>query len=120
MAYTAVPTKSPGDTWSASDHNTYVRDNFAAGVPDIFTTKGDIAAATAANAAARVGVASTNGYVLLAASGESAGVKWGLDPVQDLVTTKGDLLVGSTADTLGRLAVTGTDGYILYASLDII
>jgi hypothetical protein len=114
MAYTAVPTKSPGDTWSADDHNTYVRDNFAAGVPDIFTTKGDIAVATAADVAARVGVLSTNGYVLMSDSGETAGVKWALDPVQDLVTTKGDLLAASAADTLGRLGV-GTDGYILYA-----
>jgi len=47
MTYTAVPTKSTGDLWTAANHNTYIKDNFAAGVPDIFTTKGDIAVATA-------------------------------------------------------------------------
>jgi len=29
MAYTAVPTVNTGDPWSASDHNTYVKENFA-------------------------------------------------------------------------------------------
>lgn len=30
MAYTAVPTVATGDTWSATQHNTYLRDNMAA------------------------------------------------------------------------------------------
>lgn len=29
MGYTAVPTVSPGDLWTAANHNTYIRDNFA-------------------------------------------------------------------------------------------
>ena len=29
MAYTAVPTVNTNDSWSASDHNTYIKDNFA-------------------------------------------------------------------------------------------
>ncbi len=29
MAYTAVPTVNTGDPWGASDHNTYVKENFA-------------------------------------------------------------------------------------------
>jgi hypothetical protein len=52
MSYNSVPTVSTGDTWSAANHNTYIRDNFAAGVPDIFTAAGDLVYATAANAAA--------------------------------------------------------------------
>lgn len=75
MAYTAVPIVATGDLWTASNHNTYIRDNFAAGVPDIFTTKGDLAAATAANAATRVPVGA-NGNLLLADSAQSGGMKW--------------------------------------------
>lgn len=30
MAYSTVPTVAPGDAWSAAQHNTYIRDNFAA------------------------------------------------------------------------------------------
>lgn len=111
MAYSAVPTKSVGETWSAAENNTYIRDNFAAGVPDIFTTKGDIAVASAADVAGRLGVG-TNGYVILAASGETLGVKWAIDPVKDMVTTKGDLLAATAADTLARLAV-GSDNQLL-------
>lgn len=83
MAYTAVPTATTGYLWTAADHNTYIKDNFAAGVPDIFTTKGDIAIATAADTAARLGVGS-NGTILTADSdtgGGEMGVKWsGLVP----------------------------------------
>ena len=63
IAYNAVPTVATGDTWSAANHNTYIRDNFAAGVPDIFTAAGDIAYATAANAASPLAIG-TPGQVL--------------------------------------------------------
>ena len=33
MPYNAVPTKSTGDTWTATENNIYLRDNFAASVP---------------------------------------------------------------------------------------
>jgi hypothetical protein len=113
MAYTKVPTKSTGDLWTAADHNTYIKNNFAAGVPDIFTTKGDIAVATAANIAARLEVG-TDGQMLVADSSESTGMKWTDDPLADIVTTKGDILAATAADTLTRLAV-GTDNQFLMA-----
>lgn len=75
MAYHAVPTQNVGDDWTAAEHNTYIRDNFAAGVPDIFTAKGDIAAATAADAASPLAVG-TDGQVLTAASGADTGLAW--------------------------------------------
>ena len=75
MAYTPIPTKSTGDTWAHTDHNTYWRDNMAAGVPDIFTTKGDIAAATGADAATRRPVGA-NGSYLFVDSSKSDGLYW--------------------------------------------
>lgn len=75
MSYTPVPTQNIGDEWTAAEHNTYARDNFAAGVPDIFTTKGDLAVGTGADAAIRLGVG-TNGQFLTADSGEASGLKW--------------------------------------------
>lgn len=114
MAYNAVPAKNTGDTWSATDNNTYVRDNFAAGVPDIFTTKGDLAVATAADAASRLGVGS-NGQVLTADSTTTTGVKWAAAAtIATTIDAKGDLLVGTAADTLTRLAV-GTNNFTLIA-----
>lgn len=46
MAYETVPTKSTGDTWSAADHNKYIRDNFT----DVVTFKGVLARCTVAQA----------------------------------------------------------------------
>lgn len=113
MAYVAIPHKGVGETVSATEYNV-IADNFVAGVPDIFTTKGDIAAATAANAASRLAVGS-NDEVLIAASGEATGIKWGVCPAMDLVTTKGDILAATAADTLSRLAV-GANGSTLVAA----
>jgi len=113
MSYTAVPTQNVGDEWTAEDHNTYIRDNFAAGVPDIFTTKGDIAVASAADAAGRLGIGS-NGQVLTADSGEALGAKWAAVPSVDVIAAKGDLIVGSAADAVDNLAV-GTNGQVLTA-----
>jgi len=74
MSYNAINTKSDGDPVSANDWNAIVG-NFAAGVPDLMTTKGDIVAATGADAAARVGVGSNDSY-LFADSGQDAGLVW--------------------------------------------
>lgn len=74
MAYSVMAPKSSGDIPDETDWNQIV-DNFIAGVPDIFTTKGDLAVASAANIAGRLGVGS-NGYALIADSGETLGIKW--------------------------------------------
>jgi len=75
MAYSVVPTVATGDLWTAANHNTYIRDNFLAGVPGIFTTKGDLAAATGAGAAARL-AAGAAGQILTPDAAEAAGLKW--------------------------------------------
>ena len=113
MAYVAIPHKGVGETVSATEYNV-IADDFVAGVPDIFTTKGDIAIATAADAASRLGVG-TNNFVLIAASGEATGAKWAVSPTADLVTTKGDILAATAADTLARLAA-GANGSVLVAA----
>jgi hypothetical protein len=71
MAYSAVPTVSTGDYWTAANHNTYIRDNFAAGVPDIFTTAGDLVYATGANAAARLALGAAGSVLRAGASAPS-------------------------------------------------
>lgn len=75
MAYTTPRTWVTGETVTASLLNTHVRDNFNATAVGVVTTKGDIAAATAANTLARVAVGA-NGAALVADSAASAGVRW--------------------------------------------
>ncbi len=85
----------------------------------IWDAKGDVVAATGADAAVRVAVGS-NGQVLTADSGQTAGVKWdtpaasggvATDPIWD---TKGDLAVASGADAAAVLPV-GTNTFVLTA-----
>ena len=76
MTYSLVPTKVDGDLApSADDFNTYIKDNFAASVPDIFTAKGDLVAGTAARAAARL-AAGANDTQLVPDSSQATGLAW--------------------------------------------
>lgn len=54
MGYSPLPTVVTGDSWTAANANTYWRDNFAAGVPDIFEAAGDLAYGSNINAAAKL------------------------------------------------------------------
>jgi len=121
MATLAVTnTFSAGTTIVAADMNENFDDveafiNSSPGViqNSLVDAKGDIIAATAADAVARVAVGANN-TVLVADSAQSAGVKWAVSPPLDVVTTKGDLLVATAADTVARLGV-GTNNYVLTA-----
>lgn len=94
----------------------------------IWDTKGDIAAATASDTATKL-AAGANDTLLMAASGQATGLKWGdastvrtaLDVptnaaavLDTLVDAKGDILTASANDTPARLAV-GTNDYGLVA-----
>ena len=78
MAYSALPSKSASDTLTLTNYDN-VRDNFAAGVPDLYTTKGDIAPATGADAAARLAVGADDA-VLVANSACNVGMAWYIPP----------------------------------------
>lgn len=73
MTYTKIPKQTSGTLWDASEFNTYLKANFEAGDPDLFTTKGDIIAAEGADTAGRLGVGANNTY-LAPASGETLGL----------------------------------------------
>lgn len=62
MARTAWPTVLSGDSWSASQHNTYGRDNDLAYW--VYTTAGDLAYATSSSTLARLAKPTTGNGVL--------------------------------------------------------
>jgi len=79
--------------------------------------KGDLLVGTAAGVVSNLAVG-TNGYILMADSAQTTGIKW-TDPTATLVaksilTTKGDLFVATASATPARLAV-GTNNFILTA-----
>lgn len=105
MSFSPVPTVATGDIWTAAQHNTYIRDNFAAGVPGLFTTKGDIAIASASQVAGRLGVGSA-GQALTPDSAEALGVKWAGFPTWGLWT---NAAWDSVAKNIGVYTVNASD-----------
>lgn len=91
-------------TWVTSDDANAIQNA-------IVDAKGDLIAASDADTPARLAVG-TNGYVLIADSTQTTGLKWGIDPTNDVITTAGDLLYGTAADTVARLGI-GTAGQVL-------
>ena len=101
MAYTVVPTITTGDVATAAWGNTHIKDNFDAGVPDIFTTDGDMAVATGANAAERVAVMNASNLLIHEVGGVEANIS--------AITTDG-ILRGTGSGTMGILADFATVG----------
>jgi hypothetical protein len=91
-------------TWVAQDDSNAIQNA-------IVDAKGDIVAASAADTPARLAVGTDN-YRLVAASGETTGLKYVADTQNTVIDAAGDLLYGTAADTLGRLAI-GTAGQVL-------
>lgn len=107
--------QSDGATWS-----TWATLGAAETLPaTIMDAKGDLIAASAADAAGRLAVG-TNGHVLTADSAQSLGVKWaaaaagGGVAADTIFDAKGDLAVGTAADTAAKLAA-GSNGQVLTA-----
>lgn len=67
MAYNVVPTVANGDSWSAAQHNTYIKDNLAALWP--YTTTGDMSYASSPNTLGRVAIGAAG--ALLRSSGSA-------------------------------------------------
>jgi len=91
-------------TWATSDDANAIQNA-------IVDAKGDIVAASAADTPARLAVGTDN-QRLVAASGETTGLKYVSDTQNTVIDAEGDLLVGDAADALQRLAV-GTTGQVL-------
>lgn len=112
MAYVPLTPISNGDTIATAWGN-QVKDNFAAGVPDIFTTKGDIAVASAADAAGRVGVG-TNFQIVHAMSSATLGIEYS-SGIYAVVTASSQSIADNTHTKITTLTATSD----VYSLLDV-
>ena len=94
MAYAALPTKNAGDTITLATYNV-IKANFEAGVPDTYTTKGDIVSASAANTASRLAVGA-NDSIIVADSAQTGNLAWQIIPAVR-VTQAADQALGAAA-----------------------
>jgi hypothetical protein len=76
-----------------------------------FDAKGDLVVGTGADTFDKLS-AGTNNHRLVAASGETTGLKYVADTQNTVIDAAGDLVYGTAADTLGRLPI-GTAGQVL-------
>ena len=114
MSYTPVPLVVAGDWIDEVFINTYWSNNMAAGVPDIFTAKGDLAVATAANAASALAVG-INNQVLMPDSSLANGVKWDYNFVP-LTAKKNSANWNGSSKAIGTYAVPLTEFHAAYTS----
>jgi hypothetical protein len=76
-----------------------------------FDAKGDLVVGTGADTFDKL-TAGTNDHRLVAASGETTGLKYVADTQNTVIDAEGDLLVGDAADAVQRLAI-GSNGNVL-------
>jgi hypothetical protein len=99
---------STDDVWYPIGTGSHNHSEIASTIVD---AKGDIIAATAADAVTRLAVG-VNNTRLVAASAEATGLKYVADTQNTVIDAEGDLLVGDAADTVQRLAL-GSNAQVL-------
>lgn len=97
--YTPVPAFLTGDTIDEPFLNTYWRDNMAAGLPDMFSAKGQLAVGLGVDDMGILNVGA-DGKILSADSAEATGLKWVVKPTSFIpispIGVNGPSLVGTT------------------------
>lgn len=78
MSYQQIPYVSDDEVWTEEKHNQLL-DNQRAGVPDVFTAKGDLAYAAGADQAAVLPIGSERQVLQVGADGKP---KWGAVPLE--------------------------------------
>ena len=119
MAYTALATAVTGDLWTAANHNTYIKDNFAVSVPDIFTAAGDLPYGTGENTAGILAIGSARQVLMVNEAGNAPEWRSALFGCSLSVTTDQTITAGSTStvsfdtenyDTSGFWSSSDSDG----------
>lgn len=108
MSYNPLPTVATGDYWTAGQHNTYVKDNFGAGVPDLFAAAGDMVLGSGLNSAVRLPVGSARGILNI----EGSAPAWSDAPHCILTRSSAQTISNATETAVTfDIETTDTDGF---------
>lgn len=103
MAFSSVPTVATSDSWTASQHNTYIKDNFSA--VWVGTTAGDIDYYSSATAKTRI--AKGSAYQALRMKSDATVPEWG------------GAVAGKVIRTTNQSITTSTTTNVIFSSLYI-
>lgn len=105
MAFGTVPLVATSDSWTASQHNTYIRDNFAA--VWVGTTAGDIDYYTSATAKSRLAIGTANQLLQSTGSAPAWADLSTITAAKAMVASQaaGDTFYASSSTALARIAI---------------
>jgi len=105
MAYGTVPLVATSDSWTASQHNTYIRDNFAA--VWVGTTAGDTDYYTSATAKTRLAIGTANQIMRSTGSAPAWADLSTITAAKAMVASQaaGDTFYASSSTALDRIAI---------------
>jgi len=112
MAYTAIPTQNTGDTVTAADFNSWVKGNFEVSIPDIFTAAGQIAVASAADAAGVLAAPTSSGLTIVSDTSTALQMAWGaisLGGVYARAHSEADQTISNASATIVRFDTEDSD-----------
>ena len=98
MAFSPLPVKAAGDLFDLAAYN-ICKDDFDASAPGVVAVKGDLVAAIAVNAIARLAVGPDNA-ILVADSGEATGLAWQIVPAARVYNDAGIAIGAASWTTL--------------------
>lgn len=107
MAFGTVPLVATSDSWTASQHNTYIRDNFAA--VWVGTTAGDLNYYTSATAKTRLAIGTANQILRSTGSAPAWSDLSTITAAKAMVASQaaGDVFYASSSSALARIAIGG-------------
>ena len=132
MSYTDFPLVARGDLWTAAQHNTYFKNNFAASEAPTVTTKGDMVIGTGSKAIGRLAITANrmmkssstapawfalgNPHEILRTNAAASDYAWFALPPACFVSRTASLTLSSATETAITFTAEEYDGYAMWAA----
>ena len=132
MAYTDLTLVARGDLWTAAQHNTYFKNNFAASEAPTVTTKGDMVIGTGSKSIGRLAITANrmmkssstapawfapgNPLEILRTNATASDYGWFAMPYGAVVSRAANLTISGKTDTAVTFTTADYNGYSLWSA----